>query len=290
MIQTKQSGFTLLELILVVAIIATISVIGIFAYQQRLINFQSDKAALQMQQWLEGGIAYYVQNGKWPAIPNGFPQCTINKLLEGNQALCGPTASVVYVTPGSIDTPPWNGRYILSQPANTAVFQVTAVAVPKNIGVQLAARLPNTTMSANAPYTVTATVTTPSQGSGSGYAVVFASDQLTDGMAIPYPGFGNTPPCPTNTIPNISVAIAEFQSPVYNGFTEAPTDAYAKATADHPAPNTTKWTVNLAATWGTGPSAVTSTAGRILAIVNCKPNTPSLSTTNNSSSSGNFKY
>lgn len=60
------SGYTLIELILVTAIIAAIAVLGLAAYKQKVMNMKIDKTALQMQMWLQAGMAYYVDNGEWP--------------------------------------------------------------------------------------------------------------------------------------------------------------------------------------------------------------------------------
>lgn len=65
--QQCMKGFTLIEILLVLAIIAMLIYLGIGYYQQHLISSRIDKASLQMQQILNAGLAYYLANGEWPA-------------------------------------------------------------------------------------------------------------------------------------------------------------------------------------------------------------------------------
>lgn len=60
-------GFTLIEMLLVLAIIAMLIYLGMGYYQQHLISSRIDKASLQMQQILNAGLAYYLANGEWPS-------------------------------------------------------------------------------------------------------------------------------------------------------------------------------------------------------------------------------
>lgn len=63
----KQIGVTLLEILLVLAIAATIMVMFIGYVQQRTDETRRARAAIQMQQILNAGLSYYVANGNWPA-------------------------------------------------------------------------------------------------------------------------------------------------------------------------------------------------------------------------------
>lgn len=60
-------GFTLFEMLLVMAIISMFIVMGLNYFQQRTLNLRLDKTAVQMQQILNAGLSYYVSNGFWPA-------------------------------------------------------------------------------------------------------------------------------------------------------------------------------------------------------------------------------
>jgi prepilin-type N-terminal cleavage/methylation domain-containing protein len=60
------SGVTLIELILVIAVIGVLSTAGILFYQQRMQNQKIEKTVSQMEQWMQAGMAYYVRNKAWP--------------------------------------------------------------------------------------------------------------------------------------------------------------------------------------------------------------------------------
>lgn len=62
----KATGFTMLEILLVLVIVAGILMVGMNYYQQQMQAFRNDKTAAQMQQILNAGMAYYVANGAWP--------------------------------------------------------------------------------------------------------------------------------------------------------------------------------------------------------------------------------
>src|SRR3990167_4002971 len=59
-------GFTLLEMMLVMAIMATVMAMVLGFIQQRTQQLRDDKTTAQLQQVLNAGLAYYVVNGKWP--------------------------------------------------------------------------------------------------------------------------------------------------------------------------------------------------------------------------------
>jgi prepilin-type N-terminal cleavage/methylation domain-containing protein len=73
----KQQGYTLIELLLVIAIISMISAFAIVAYRQNTENNRIDQAALEMQQVLEAAISYNVSSsaGAWPNANNALPNC-----------------------------------------------------------------------------------------------------------------------------------------------------------------------------------------------------------------------
>jgi prepilin-type N-terminal cleavage/methylation domain-containing protein len=65
-IKNKNSGFTLIELIFVIAIISVTITLGI-SYMSKLAERTKEKtASLQIQQILQAAMTYYVQNQKWP--------------------------------------------------------------------------------------------------------------------------------------------------------------------------------------------------------------------------------
>lgn len=77
-------GFTLLEMLLVLAIASMIIYLSIGYMQQKTLQMRIDKTALQMQQILAASMAYYVANGQWPDSV---------KCLQGVNNACSANAS-----------------------------------------------------------------------------------------------------------------------------------------------------------------------------------------------------
>lgn len=64
--QQHQLGFTLLELLLVIALVTAMSVVGLSLYKHWAQQLKIQKTALQMQQWLSAGMTYFAREGHWP--------------------------------------------------------------------------------------------------------------------------------------------------------------------------------------------------------------------------------
>lgn len=64
--QQKSKGFTLLELLLVLAISSSLVVLMLNYTTQKSDEMRRDKTVLQMQQILNAGLSYYVNNSSWP--------------------------------------------------------------------------------------------------------------------------------------------------------------------------------------------------------------------------------
>lgn len=64
--QKKVAGFTLIEILLVLVIGSMLIFMGLNYVQLRSLSQRQDITALQMQQILNAGLAYYVSNGRWP--------------------------------------------------------------------------------------------------------------------------------------------------------------------------------------------------------------------------------
>lgn len=71
----KHKGYTLIEMLLVIIIIAIISSLAILTYRKNTQNNRIDKAALEMQQVLEAALTYNVRTGYWPNANNTLPDC-----------------------------------------------------------------------------------------------------------------------------------------------------------------------------------------------------------------------
>jgi prepilin-type N-terminal cleavage/methylation domain-containing protein len=62
----KRNGFTLLEMLLVTAIMGVILVMVIGYVTRKGEEFRRDKAVTQIQQTLNAGLSFYTDNGRWP--------------------------------------------------------------------------------------------------------------------------------------------------------------------------------------------------------------------------------
>jgi prepilin-type N-terminal cleavage/methylation domain-containing protein len=222
----KQSGFTLIELMLVVAILAAITVIGVSAYKQQAANFMADKTALQMQQLMEAAIAFKVDCGMWPGNNSGDVDLANPMLqLEGVDRSGNPVATcnkrsgaqpgVAYIQRSSagtspLDKDPWGGAYVLISPEGTThekYFTVTtATDIPsQGLAARIAGRLPNSTYSTTPqpPYSVTANVDVPGGPGGSSgnimFKVVSSNTQLTN-------------PCPSGQAAHLYLGMNSFDT------------------------------------------------------------------------------
>ncbi|MEM1243594.1 MAG: type II secretion system protein [Pseudomonadota bacterium] len=72
----KQVGFSLIETMFALAVIAVIMLGGVSLYQQHLKTMRVQKTALQMQLILQAAQAYYTQNTSWPV--------SLNDLVDAN--------------------------------------------------------------------------------------------------------------------------------------------------------------------------------------------------------------
>lgn len=62
----KSKGFTLVELLLLMVILAVFLTVGTGYMQQKTEAIRIDKTVLQIQYILNAGLAYYIANGRWP--------------------------------------------------------------------------------------------------------------------------------------------------------------------------------------------------------------------------------
>lgn len=94
-IKKINTGFTLIEVMLVLVIISIIIWASVGYMQQKTLQMRIDRASIQMQQILNAALAYYVTNGKWP-------DPVALSTLQGS-----------YLPPGTMKNP-WGQDYLLS--------------------------------------------------------------------------------------------------------------------------------------------------------------------------------
>jgi len=220
--QTTTDGFTLLEMLLVMTIIAGI-MLGIATYsQQKMLQLREDRTVLQIQQILNAGLAFYLNNMNWPSSLAQLQGDTTSTNPGGY--LPGPNTVVTISNP-------WASGYIIGNSAsspsatNAALFAVcttiNAGKITPSVAAILAARLPmayvvNGDVSANcdpsaglplptasactaAPCTVIATVNIPGQNLNNARSVNFAGI-YHHGACVA------APKCPAGMSPQIFLA------------------------------------------------------------------------------------
>ncbi len=220
----RQSGFSLLEMVLVLVIVTALLVMGMNYMRQRTLTLRIDRAALQMQQILNAGLAYYVANGKWPS--------TVYCL----QAQTSSTDCKIAYLPPQVKSPlttNGGGDYTLSS-ANGILIVCLGVSLAPTATIAgiLVGKLPmaystsNISASSKPPCTnadaicyVSSSVNIPGQDLSHASAVNFAG-VYTHGGCVP------VPECPVTALgsptPQIMMAPASV-----SGFGTTSTDAFS---------------------------------------------------------------
>jgi prepilin-type N-terminal cleavage/methylation domain-containing protein len=187
-LQAKIKGFTLFEMLLVLAIMSAILILLSNYTSQRLEQFRRDRTALQMQQILNAGMAYYINNSYWPAQSgiNGACSSTSLSSLQPN-----------YIPSGLVS--PYGVAYSINCNITSGVFSVSLAVPGTKTGAAnaqiITGMIPLGTYSGS---TVTGQVNIPGQNLNNARSVNFAG-YYHNGACVP------APTCPGNMAPDILV-------------------------------------------------------------------------------------
>jgi type IV pilus assembly protein PilA len=92
-----QQGFTLIELMIVIAIIGILAAIAIPAYQNYTIRAQVTEGLTLADGWKTAIAEYYANTGNWPAQGNLSGTCvTTGKYESGVTVIAGGVISITY--------------------------------------------------------------------------------------------------------------------------------------------------------------------------------------------------
>lgn len=125
----KLLGFTLIELLFVITIVSVLVSLGVAMMQQHNQQAKVKQTALQMQQLLQAGLAYYVDNKCWPIV--SVSGCKVN-----------PPPDFIQYIPVNSNVNPWGNSYSFSAPF-ASIFQVQVNTPTTAIAQRIAGMLPN---------------------------------------------------------------------------------------------------------------------------------------------------
>ena len=253
--QYKENGVTLVEILLVLVIIASILIMSTSYMTNKFAEQRREKAVTLMQRTLVAGMAYYNDNGKWPGCSSSSPNaCNLNATSASGGT---PTLQDMSYLPNIAIKDPWGGTILYSHPltdttaslypasmntflvcidvppsSNTAATaQTIAGALPMGFVtsdttseclVTLTPSPCSSTSTSGAPGTacrVVASTTVPGQNLNNARSLNFAN-VYHNGACVPAPA------CPSTMKPAIFVVPASVTGNWNGGDGTNPTDIY----------------------------------------------------------------
>ena len=172
----KRRGFSLIEVMLVVALLSVMTVFGISAYHKKTEKTKIDKAALQIQQLLQASAAFYNDNKQWPL---GDP-ANINSSEYINFVSN-------YVPFGPVARDPWGDQYsFFFDSKKTSLFYVEVTVPNKEIANQIINRLPFAALDSPDSNTVKAVIGIPVSATNSGILIMGIGTCVFDRKNLSY--------------------------------------------------------------------------------------------------------
>jgi type IV pilus assembly protein PilA len=97
MLKQVQKGFTLIELMIVIAIIGILAAIAIPAYQNYTIRSQVTEGLTLGDGWKTAIAEYYANTGNWPTVASLAGTCvSVGKYETGVTVITGGVVSITY--------------------------------------------------------------------------------------------------------------------------------------------------------------------------------------------------
>ncbi len=208
-LQRKQKGFSLLEMLLVLAIIGGAMVMLINYSANKLQQMKLERATLQIQQILNSALTYYVNNSKWPSCAALNSSCVLMTqgylpAPVGSASLQNPYGSAILI--GSTGATPNAAQfYVASNVGNAA----NALSVAGRLPLGIITTLGNWTTGTSSGGTSVAVNTTGTYAVGS---VTIPGQNLNNARAINFAGIYRSgacvpaPKCPEGMMSQIYVA------------------------------------------------------------------------------------
>lgn len=227
--KTKERGFTLLELLLVLALASILALGAMSMYQIQLRNFKADKTSLQMQQWLQAGMSFYVDCNQWPTDSKQDPNIVEAMMGEAplTQNECPIYAGTIrqYMPLNSDKNGPFPNDYsfgpVTSQ-SSTTLFQVSTeigedTPALETVGKMIAGRLPNAASSVDdstEPKTVSvqSMINVPGQALNQGGRGFILNMQMVPSTQISTVKQPTKADCPQGMLPILVNAISNFEA------------------------------------------------------------------------------
>jgi len=129
--QKTDQGFSLVEILFVIAILSVLASLGISLLQQKNQQLKVEKTALQMQQILQAGMAF-----KADSTEQKWPNCREPSTEK-------PTPGFEKYLPTGLSGNPWGYTYSCGKNGDKETFIVKVQVPNDNIATQIAALLPN---------------------------------------------------------------------------------------------------------------------------------------------------
>ncbi len=212
-----QRGFTLLEIMFVIIVMAIMAVSGVSLYNHKIQNLKVAKAATEMQQWLSAGLNYYNANGYWPGEtatdqPSTPPPASKTPLQTLVMNHFMPSTQATFNTPWS-KTNNYEGTY------TKQLFTIQVKFPNATIAREVASRLPDWNFpNSNDKTTIAATVTAPGLMPSEDKKVTSAIITLgggkhNEGAPDWSPAVIPAPKCSGSMYPDITYVPVSFHSP-----------------------------------------------------------------------------